>query len=360
MISRLNVERERRRKRKKRIRALILVLEVIILLALGVVAFAMRKLDLMDKVNIESVITNETLNDEDYTNIALFGIDAREGETIGVRSDTIIIASLDNVNKNLRLVSVYRDSFLRLEGTEGPYYAKANDAYAIGGPQEAVNMLNRNLDLNIQDYVTVNFGSMSDIVDLLGGIEIGMMREEVIHMNNYCVETSEVTGKEYEPIEPPEVMGTYNLNGVQAVSYARIRATDGGDFKRTERQRLILEKIMEKAKQTNIFQLNKIANKVLPEVSTSLDIKTILKIGEALLNYEMLDSTGFPYETALPSEIPGYSGSYVVPVNLLNNVTQLHNSLFPDVEYVPSDMLNLISGDIIYLTGIATLEDAYY
>ena len=234
---------------------------------------------------------------------------------------------------------------------EGQHYDKANVAYAQGGPEEAVNMLNRNLDLDIEDYVSVNFLAMADVVDALDGVDIELTDEEVVHMNNYCVETSEVTGKSYERIEP-EVGGIYHLNGVQAVSYARIRYTAGGDFTRTERQRLLIEKVVEKAKDAGIVKINEIIDAVLPEVSTSLSASEILQMAVGVFDYTLGDSKGFPFDSATPESVPGYSGSYVVPVGLENNVIRLHEFLFPDEEYTPTEKLTSISDNIAYITGI--------
>ncbi|HJB87618.1 MAG TPA: LCP family protein, partial [Candidatus Dorea faecigallinarum] len=268
-------ERKKRLKKRRRRRALVLILELLILAGLSVAAYAIFKLEKMDHTVLD--IDTSGWTQEGYTNIALFGTDSRgEGGEDGgpARSDTIIVASLNNETKEVKLVSVYRDTML---GQEGQHYDKANVAYAQGGPEEAVNMLNRNLDLDIQDYVSVNFLALADVVDLLGGLDIEMTDEEVVHMNNYCVETSEVTGKSYERIEP-EVAGTYHLNGVQSVSYARIRYTAGGDFTRTERQRLVISKIVEKVQDAGIVKMNEIIDTVLPEVSTSLSGTEILKM----------------------------------------------------------------------------------
>ena len=285
-----SLERRKRKERirkKRRKRMIFIIIEVIILLLLLVVAFGMNKMGKLNRLDIAPSVTNKDLNLEDYTNIALFGLDAREGEESGIRSDAIIIASIDNKNKTIRLASVYRDTFLMQR--DGSYF-KANDAYAAGGPEEAVEMLNKNLDLNISDYGSVNFKALADVIDLVGGLKIKMTPEEIIHMNNYCVETSEVTGLSYEPIEP--VAGTYKLNGVQAVSYSRIRYTAGGDFKRSERQRIVLTKIADKVKKAGIFKLNKIIDKVLPEVTTSFDMSEILKMAEYMITYDMGETQG--------------------------------------------------------------------
>lgn len=339
----------RKRRKRKRRRILVLVIEVIILAALSVVAYGIFKLGSLNHLSLN--VDNNGWTQEGYTNIALFGTDSREGAAENgepVRSDTIIVASLNNETKEVKLVSVYRDTMLE---QEGQHYDKANVTYAQGGPEEAVNMLNRNLDLDIEDYVSVNFLAMADVVDALDGVDIELTDEEVVHMNNYCVETSEVTGKSYERIEP-EVGGTYHLNGVQAVSYARIRYTAGGDFTRTERQRLLIEKVVEKAKDAGIVKINEIIDAVLPEVSTSLSASEILQMAVGVFDYTLGDSKGFPFDSATPESVPGYSGSYVVPVGLENNVIQLHEFLFPDEEYTPTEKLTSISDNIAYITGI--------
>ena len=268
--------------------------------------------------------------------------------TGNARSDCIIIASINNDTKEVKLVSVYRDTLLN---TEDDTYDKANSAYAVGGAEAAVNMLNRNLDLNIQDYVSVNFLAVADVVDLLGGIDLDLTDEEVVHMNNYCVETSEITGKKYKKIEP-EVAGTYHLNGVQAVSYSRIRYTEGGDFQRTSRQRLVIEKIAEEAKKADLSTINKIIDAVFPEITTSFTSGEIVKISAGLLQYSIGDNEGFPMDNETPDSIPGYQGSYVVPKGLEENVIKLHKFLFPDEDYTPTDTLKEISDHIKDVTGI--------
>ena len=347
-------ERKKRLRKKRRRRIIVLLLEIIILAVLCVAAYVIFKLGKLNHVTLNA--DNNGWTQEGYTNIALFGNDSRgdtgvDGESS--RSDTIIIASLNNETKEVKLVSVYRDTMLE---QEGQHYDKANVAYAQGGPEEAVSMLNRNLDLDIQDYVSVNFLALADVVDLLGGVDMDLTYEEVVHMNNYCVETSEVTGKDYERIEPEEA-GTYHLNGVQAVSYARIRYTSGGDFTRTERQRLLIEKVVEKAKDAGIVKINEIIDEVLPEVSTSLSSTEILQMAVGVFDYSLGATEGFPIDAATPESVPGYSGSYVVPVGLEKNVIQLHEFLFPDEDYTPTEKLTSISDNIAYITGIYPESD---
>ena len=247
----------------------------------------------------EKIVVNDLEEDVGvgYTNFAVFGVDSREGEMEkGTRTDCLIVASLNNETKEVRLVSVYRDSFLDLsDGT----LQKCNAAYSYGGAEQAINMLNMNLDLDIQDFVTVDFTAVSDVVDLLGGIEIEIQEEEV-----------------------------------QATTYARIRSTAGSDFTRTERQRRVIEKIAEKAVKSDLVTINKIIDQVFPKIKTSLSITEILNYAKSFAKYKITETTGFPMEK-ITDTIPG-KGSIVIPTALLTNVKMLHEFLYGTVDYQPS------------------------
>lgn len=354
---RLALEEKRRAKKKKRRRRIgILVAEVIILSVLCVFAYATVKMDKLDFNFLDEDKLEVYKDTGPYTNIALFGLDAREGESIesGVRSDSMMIASINNETNEVKVVSIFRDTLLKQQdGT----FDKANAAYSYGGPQEAIALLNRNLDLDIKNYMSVDFKALSDVIDALGGMELELTAEEVVHMNNYCVETSEVTGKDYERIEP-EVAGTYHLNGVQATSYARIRATAGGDYKRAERQRLVIEKIVEKAQKANLKTLDKIVDVVFPQVSTSFSSKDLIGIAANALSYQLGETQGFPYSIADTDVVDGYEGSYVVPSDFDGDVKKLHEFLFNEKDYQVSDTVKEISHEIDVMSG-AILEDGY-
>lgn len=354
---RLALEEKRRAKKKKRRRRIgILVAEVIILSVLCVFAYATVKMDKLDLNFLDEDKLEVYKDTGPYTNIALFGLDAREGESIesGVRSDSMMIASINNETNEVKVVSIFRDTLLKQQdGT----FDKANAAYSYGGPQEAIALLNRNLDLDIKNYMSVDFKALSDVIDALGGMELELTAEEVVHMNNYCVETSEVTGKDYERIEP-EVAGTYHLNGVQATSYARIRATAGGDYKRAERQRLVIEKIVEKAQKANLKTLDKIIDVVFPQVSTSFSSKDLIGIAANALSYQLGETQGFPYSIADTDVVDGYEGSYVVPSDFDGDVKKLHEFLFNEKDYQVSDTVKEISHEIDVMSG-AIVEDGY-
>lgn len=317
-----------------------------------------------DQLNISSEVEHE----EGYTNIALFGLDSRENSLgKGNRSDTIMIASLNNETKEVKLVSIYRDTLLQLDDGS---YNKANSAYSFYGPEGAISLINKNLDMNIEKYVTVNFNALVDVIDAVGGLDIEMTEEEVVHMNNYCVETSEVTGKSYTKIEP-EVAGTYHLNGVQAVSYSRIRYTAGGDFERASRQRHVLELIANEAQSMSLGTINKIIDKVFPQVSTNFTLTEMVSYAKDFAEYTLGDSLGFPSKNT--TDMLNEVGSVVIPDTLSTNVQEVHQFLFgndgytvsstvQDIEYGISERVSSSSYDSsgeTYDDSGETYDDSY-
>lgn len=308
---------------------------------LVIVASKMSKIETTkldtDKLNISEEVEHET----GYTNVALFGLDSRAGDLgKGNRSDTIMIASLNNETKEVKLVSVYRDTLLELDDGS---YDKANAAYSYGGPEGAISLINKNLDMNIEKYVAVNFNALVDVIDALGGLELELTDDEVVHMNNYCVETSEVTGADYTRIDP-EVGGTYLLNGVQAVSYSRIRYTEGGDFQRASRQRLVLSKIAEKAQTMSLSTINKIIDTVFPQVSTNFTLTEMISYAKDLTKYKMGESIGFPSKNT--TDTLNKVGSVVIPDTLSSNVLEVHQFLFGNDGYAVSGTVQGIESGI--------------
>lgn len=347
-------ERRKIRRKRRRKRIALLTVEVIILLVLCATAYGIFKLDKLD-INILDKDKLEAYRDTGpYTNIALFGLDSREGELDGgVQSDCIMIASINNETNDVKLVSIYRDTLLQqADGT----YEKANSAYNRGGPEEAISLLNRNFDLDIQNYVSVNFNALVDVIDSLGGIELDMTQEEAFYSNGYAFETAQVVGQEMKPIK--EEAGTQLLDGVHAVGYARIRYTDGNDFKRTERQRVVLQKVAEKAKKANLLTLNEIVDKVFPQISTNLTLKDMMGFAANIMDYNIVQTGGFPYQVTTDESVREHDGSYVVPIGLRSNVEQLHRELFGEEAYVPSEKVQQINDEIIYLTDITEETEA--
>ena len=341
------IERERRRKKKRRKRMVIILVELLILAVLGAVAYGMFVMDKMDTTTLNKDKLEVYKDTGDYTNIALFGLDSREGELDGgVQSDCIMIASINNKTNEIKLVSVYRDTLMKVTQEK---YGKANSAYNIGGPTEAIALLNRNLDMDIEKYISVNFNALADVVDALGGIEVEMTDEEVYWTNGYCTETSKVVGRKTTELSGA---GVHKLDGIQAVSYARIRYTAGMDFKRAQRQRIVLEKIAEKAQKANILTLNNIVNKVMPQISTNLTTANMLGLAAHAADYKLGEMSGFPFEVTTCDNVKKHKGSYVTAVGLEKNVSELHEFLFGEKDYQPSDTVQQISKDVIYMTDV--------
>lgn len=324
-----------------------------LILALGItgVAYAASKLNKLDTEEIpaEDIVVNKQAEEagEGYTNVALFGIDSRSGELeIGTRSDCIIVASLNNKTKEIRMISVYRDTILDIKDGQ---LQKCNAAYSFGGPTQAINMLNKNLDLDIQDYATVDFAAIANAIDLLGGIEIDLKPEEIAPLNKFVKETARVAGKKAHTVSEA---GLQQLDGVQATTYARIRSTAGGDYARTERQRLVIQKLFEKVIKTNLGTINEIIDTVFPQVSTSFTLNEIIGLASGMTKYELGDSAGFPFDKTDGISYQS-AGSVVVPVGLAENVEQLHEFLYPKEEQTGvSETVEQISQDISYITGV--------
>ena len=348
-------ERQKKKKKRRRRRVVLLCFELFILAILCVVGYGMLKLGKLD-INILNPNNLEVYKDTGpYTNIACFGLDSRNGELEGgVQSDSIMIVSINNETNDVTLTSVYRDTLLlQADGN----YEKANSAYNRGGPEAAISLLNRNFDLDIRNYVSVNFSALVDVIDALGGLEIDMTQEEAFYCNGYAFETAQVVGKEMTKEDCiDEVAGTQLLDGIHAVGYARIRYTEGNDFKRTERQRQVLELTVEKAKKANLLTLNKIVDEVFPQISTSLSITDMLGFAANILNYNIVGKTGFPYAVTTSEDVRNHTGSYVVPIDFIGNVSMLHQNIFAEEWYEPSSKVKQIHDDIIYLTGVT--EDA--
>lgn len=354
--------------RKKR-RKVLFILEIIVLLLFigglyvyGQISAKLDKIDIQETdLQEQDIVTNDQAPQmTGYTTYALFGLDHRsKNEKLNTEnSDTIIIASINNDTKAVKLVSVYRDTLLNVKDDT---YSKANAAYALGGPAQAVNMLNTNLDLNITDYVSIDFDALVTVVDCLGGLDIPLSYAEIVHMNNYCVETAEETGKSYTPVELPEpkpedqeaIVGTYHLNGVQATSYCRIRYTASLDMGRTERQRRVIQMIVDKAKKAGLSTIFDIMDQVFPMVKTSVSKTEILKLIPAMIGYSIDETTGFPQDYKFAT----VKGSVIVPTTLDSNVLKLHQFLYGNTNYTPTqDVLNK-NAQIAAIVGGGQVQD---
>ena len=335
--------RKKRPGKKRKIWPVILIIILLLLLAAG--GILMLNLGKVSKEKLNEILVNTGITTgSGYRNIVLYGVDSREGKlTSEAHSDTIIICSINRRSKEVKLASVYRDTYL--DNTNGEY-RKATECYYFGGPERSINMLNKNLDLDLSDFITVDFGAVIEIVDALGGIDLEITPEEMEYINGYCVENSQVTGVGYTPLSES---GMVHLDGIQALAYSRIRYTEGWDFKRTERQRMVISLCYQKAKAKGIPALVSMVTKILPNIATSLSTTELVSLVSTVASYNIGAETGFPFDQT-PAVVDG--SDVVVPVNLAANVTQLHSFLFGEEGYTPSQTVQEISNAIAERSGI--------
>lgn len=348
--NRRRVSKKTRQKRK----FILFAVEILLLLLLLAVLYLwgiFSKVDIDQNFGDSQAGINEDINSQTvvqmkgYTNIALFGLDNRSsGNYAYGNSDTIMIASINNDTHEVKLVSVYRDTYLNIG--EGKY-TKANAAYNLGGVERAVKMLNANFDLNITEYVCVDWAALIEAIDALGGIELQVTDLEVFYINGYLDEIDRVLG-----ITTPKVKhsGYIELNGAQATAYARIRYTAGSDFLRTSRQRIILETMLNKAKTCSFGELTNMCNAVMDDISTSLTISEILGLAKDVAQYSIAETTGFPFYVTGRNLADG--GDAMIPIDLSKNVSELHTFLFGNEEYAPSNTVELIDATIIERSGV--------
>lgn len=334
---------------------IIFAIELILIIILVPVVFVYAKLSLVrtaskDDVDKARIVINEDVPVVTQTalkghrNIAFFGVDSRDGSLeTGTRSDSIIIVSIDQKTKDVKLTSVYRDTCLRVPGYG---LTKATHAYAYGGAELAMSMLNTNLDLDITEFATVDFGVLAKIIDAIGGIDIEVSDAEFSLINALIKEQNRVTGSDSPYLD---YSGFQHLNGTQATAYARIRKIDS-DFKRSERQRLVLSKIFEKAKTADIGTLLNMVDTILPEVYTNLSSTELISLAKDIFSYNIADQNGFPFEKTTGS-LQSDGLSYVFAEGLEQNVKELHSYLFNNTEYEPSSTVVDISDQLYYDAG---------
>ena len=325
--------------KKQRRRIILFVAELVVLVVAVFVLYGVMSGTKSGKMvldNDEIIINDKVVQAQEttmkgYRNIALFGVDSTSGAlTKNTRSDTIMIASINQDTGECKLVSVYRDTYLNLSNDS---YNKCNAAYAKGGPEMAISMLNMNLDMNITDFVTVGFAGLTDTIDALGGVYIDVDDSEISHLNNYKLCIAEDLKRTKTPVSSTS---NQHLDVLQATGYCRIRYTAGDDFKRAERQREVLAAVADQAKKASLPKLTETANSVFNETYTSLDLTEIIEMLGNVGSYYISDTAGFPQESNRATGTIGSKGSCVIPMNLEDNVKWLHQFLFNDYEYEPS------------------------
>ena len=373
-MSKKNYKKSRKYKKMRR-RKIIFGIEITVLLILSGILFVYAWINRsMDKMNQDTLDSSQIqINSEVKANtdlsqmsgtqvIALVGVDARgvEGSELAesMNSDTIILCCIDHDKQEIRMVSIMRDTWMNMAKYTDEYYEfdKANSAYNRGGPESMLSMLNTNLDLALTDYVTVNFKALADAIDVLGGLDIEMTNAECVHANNYNREVSEAQGVEYEAIPYDEDLGddyseVRHVSGALATSYARIRYGGGDDAKRTSRQRIVINLMVQKLKQ-NPTKIPEILGKVMGNVSTSLTKNEILELGMHAVTYTMGTSYAYPFQLCYGENVVNALGEdVVIPVTLEFNVRELHEYLYPGLSYEPSAAVTEYSDYIARKSG---------
>ncbi|CCZ18431.1 uncharacterized protein BN780_00344 [Clostridium sp. CAG:780] len=341
------------KKKNKGLKIFLRVLIVIIVIILGIAiagySFVHNKLSKMKTEYIDKTAIGISEEAKDslkgYRNIALLGIDSRADDYgTGNRSDCIIIASINEKTKEVKLLSVYRDTYVYVTENGNKKLDKITHAYSYGGAQNTLKSLNEALDLNITEYVTVNFDAVIAAVNALNGVEIDITSEELKYINDYIDATSQSSGIKSSHLSKA---GRQTVDGVQAVAYSRIRYTAGGDYKRTERMRTVVTAMAKKAKTLSIGQLNKLADEILPRVSKNIENNDIIALIPSALSFDITESLGWPYN------VKGISTTawYGVPVTLESNVIRLHKELFGQEDYKVSETVKEMNDAIIKKTG---------
>lgn len=373
-MSKKNYKKSRKYKKMRR-RKIIFGIEITVLLILSGILFVYAWINRsMDKMNQDTLDSSQIqINSEVKANtdlsqmsgtqvIALVGVDARgvEGSELAesMNSDTIILCCIDHDKQEIRMVSIMRDTWMNMAKYTDEYYEfdKANSAYNRGGPESMLSMLNTNLDFALTDYVTVNFKALADAIDVLGGLDIEMTNAECVHANNYNREVSEAQGVEYEAIPYDEDLGddyseVRHVSGALATSYARIRYGGGDDAKRTSRQRIVINLMVQKLKQ-NPTKIPEILDKVMGNVSTSLTKNEILELGMHAVTYTMGTSYAYPFQLYYGENVVNAIGEdVVIPVTLEFNVRELHEYLYPGLSYEPSAAVTEYSDYIARKSG---------
>jgi len=292
-------------------------------------------------------------NQKGYYTVAVFGVDSRDGNVEkGALSDVNMIVNVDRESGDIQLISIYRDMYSMID--EDGKFHKFNQAYVEGGPEQALETLNRNLDLDIKDYITVNWKAVIDAINILGGVDLEITDAEFKYMNSFIAKTVEATGVGSYELEHA---GMNHLDGVQAVAYARLRLMDT-DFNRTERQRKVVSLAFDKAKNANFSTLYSILVAVLPQTSTNVGIDNLIPFAKDISKYHLSETTGFPFDKDTKKM---HKRDYVVPITLKSNVIALHDMLYgkiPGYSYTPSETLVKISNKIIKDTGMGADKES--
>lgn len=328
-------ENKNNKNNKKKI--IIGVVAVIAALAVAIGVYANSKLSKIqhEEVNEDELQISEEVEEEvadEYLNVAIFGVNAKSEKDKTVDSDAVYVASLNLTTKEVKLLPVYGNTVMKHEGKN----VKMKEAYATGGAENAIAVLNENLELNIKDYVTLNFQALVDVIDKIGGIEIDVTKEEIPHINGYDQGIAKILGKKAKEIKKE---GKQVLDGCQAVGYCRIRVTDGGDVKRGSRQMEVINKTIAKMKESNFAQVNELIDLVFPQIQTNFEKTEMISYGKDAPAYTITTIPAYPRSIKEQVRKPLEKGQQfadfeeiVEGTDCEKDVKDIHNELFGNKE----------------------------
>lgn len=309
----MNSNKKNKPKKKKiLIYSLSIILAIILVVITGGYIYINKTLDKVESIEVNTYnigINTETKEEfKEIKNIALLGIDSRDDDLVG-RSDSIMILTLDSVHNKIKLTSIMRDSYVNIDGHG---MDKINHAYAFGGAELALKTLNENFDLNISEVMVVNFSSLVNIIDKIGGVNIDITDDEVSHISG---------------ISSP---GEHLLNGNQALAYSRIRYATGGDYKRTERERTVINAIFNKLKNTSLTEYPQLVNEFLPYIQTNMSKSALLGLGTEFsgLATKGIEQDRFPRDQQAEGQM--INGTYYLTFDIENVKTSMKDYIFND------------------------------
>ena len=353
----VEIKKKNRKNKRPRITVIILITVLVVLIAIVLLAYIYIN-NKLGKLNIENITNdlnelgidkaNQDKNSQmsKYRNIAILGLDSRyDTYDPDYRTDCIMIASINKETDEVQIYSIYRDTYVEMQLDGETKLDKINHAY-YNGVENTLRTINKNLDLNITEYVMADFTALVDLVDAVDGIDIEIDQEEIKYINDYIKDVTKVTGKSADSITST---GIKHLNGVQAMAYCRIRYTTGLDYKRTERMREVLEKVFQKVKQLDLIKINNLLDEFLPKIRTNIKTNEILGLIPKVLSFNISSSFGWPYTTTGV----WMDGDFYGPATTLeSNVKKLHEEVYKQTNYEVPEEIKEISKKIIEKTGV--------
>lgn len=291
----------------------------------GLILLLLLLISFVSTFNVYSFSERDIKEYKMIENILLTGLDGTN-DKLPKRSDTMIILTIDKLNKSLKLTSLARDTLVKIPGRGEE---KLTHAYAYGQEELLMQTINENFDLDIKDYAVVNFKSFIDIVDIIGGVDINVNEKEIHHLNEVIKECYGVNHEDTKNIEYITSSGNHNLNGYQALAYARIRKLDT-IYKRDERQRLILTNIAHKLSDVSISKYPQIAKSILRHIKVNIAFNKIIDlafIAHELASYD-ISQLEFPISEYREEGRIGEKGTYVVKWDKNKNIELLHQFIY--------------------------------